>query len=90
MDYELKKMMPFQKITTFETEIGIVRVRQITSFFAKRISVFLKEGQTYKIGTRLGNVLAGSTVVLEIPNKVTVTVKKNDEVLAGETIVARY
>jgi len=90
MDYELDKMMPFQKITTFETEIGIVRVRQITSFFAKRIRVFLKEGQTYVIGTRLGNVLAGSTVVLEVPEVVTVLVKKDQDVIGGETIVARY
>lgn len=90
MDYELKKMMPFQKITTFETEIGIVKVRQITSFFAKRISVFLHEQKTYSIGERLGNVLAGSTIVLEIPDKVTLIVKKDDEVIAGETIVARY
>jgi len=90
MDYELDKMMPFQKITTFETEIGIVRVRQITSFFAKRIRVFLKEGQTYTMGTRLGNVLAGSTVVLEVPDIVTVLVKKDQDVIGGETIVARY
>jgi len=90
MDYELDKMMPFQKVTTIETEIGIVRVRQITSFFAKRIRVFLEVGKTYVIGDRLGNVLAGSTVVLEVPDKVHLTVKKDAEVLAGETIVARY
>ena len=90
MDYQLDKMMPFQKITTFDTEIGVVKVHQITSFFAKRITVFLKEGQEYRIGERLGNVLAGSTVVLELPAHVKIVVKKNDELLAGETIVARY
>lgn len=90
MDYELKKMMPFQKVTTFETPIGIVRVRQITSFFAKRIKVFLKPGEHYDMGTRLGSVLAGSTIVLELPNTVKIVVKKGAEVLAGESIVARY
>jgi phosphatidylserine decarboxylase len=90
MDYQLDKMMPFQKITTFDTKIGIVKVHQITSFFAKRITVFLVKGHEYAIGERLGNVLAGSTVVLELPIHVKIVVKKNDELLGGETIVARY
>jgi len=90
MDYELKKMMPFQKITTFKTAIGIVRVRQITSFFAKRIKVFLKTGRKYDTGARLGNVLAGSTIVLELPDSVKIVVKDGIEVVGGETIVARY
>lgn len=90
MDYELDKMMPFQKVTTFETSIGTFRVRQITSFFAKRITVFLKVGKRYDRGARLGNVLAGSTIVLDLPNCVKIVVKKNSKVLAGETIVGRY
>lgn len=90
MDYELDKMLPFQKITTFDTEIGRIKVRQITSFFAKRISVFLEIGKNYNKGVRLGNVLAGSTVVLELPDQVKVLVKQHDEVLAGETIIAKF
>ncbi len=90
LDYELDKMLPFQKITVFETEIGEITVRQITSFFAKRIEVFLTENQQYQIGTRLGRVLAGSTVVVELPADVEILVKEKDEVLGGETIIAQY
>jgi len=90
LDYELDKMLPFQKITIFETEIGIVRVRQITSFFATRIKVYLKIGEIYKTGERLGFVLAGSTVVVEVPGCVDIVIKRNSEVLGGETIIGRY
>ncbi|KPJ69805.1 hypothetical protein AMJ44_02195 [candidate division WOR-1 bacterium DG_54_3] len=89
-DYMLNKMMPFQKVTTLKTEIGIVRVRQITSFFAKRIQVYVKKGQKVKRGQRLGRVLAGSTIVLEVPKKVSILVKQNQEVVGGETIIAKY
>lgn len=89
-DYMLKKMLPYQKITTFQTEIGIVKVHQITSFFANRVQVYLKVGQKAKRGQRLGSVLAGSTVVLEVPENVEILVKKNQEVIDGETIIGRY
>ena len=89
-DYVLEKMLPFQKVTTIATEIGQVVVRQITSSFAKRISVFVEEGQEVKRGQRLGNVLAGSTIVIEMPKIVRVAVKKHQDVFGGETIIASY
>jgi len=89
-DYMLKKMLPYQKITTFKTEIGIVKVHQITSFFANRVQVYVKVGQKVKRGQRLGRVLAGSTIVLEIPEIVNILVKENQEVIAGETIIGKY
>jgi len=89
-DYMLKKMLPYQKITTFQTEIGIVKVHQITSFFANRAQVYLKVGQEVKRGQRLGRVLAGSTIVLEIPENVKILVKKNQEVIGGETVIGKY
>lgn len=89
-DYTLSKMAPYQKMTTLETEIGEVVVRQITSFFAKRIQVYVHEGEVVHRGQRLGSVLAGSTVVVELPMNVEILVKKEQNVLAGETIIARY
>ena len=89
-DYMSEKMLPYQKVTVLKTEIGIVKVRQITSAFASRIQVFVKSGQQVKRGQRLGRVLAGSTVVLEVPETVTILVKKNQEVLAGESIIGKY
>ena len=88
--YVSDKMLPYQKRTVLETEIGVIAIRQITSFFASRIEVFLKVGEKVERGQRLGRVIAGSTVVLEIPLNLKVLVKVNQEVTAGETILARY
>lgn len=79
-DYTLEKMLPYQKWTVLETEIGNVIVRQITSTFAKRIEVFLHEGDVVRRGQRLGRVLAGSNVVLELPSFVSILVKEGQDV----------
>ena len=89
-NYMTDKMLPYQKRTIFQTEIGQIAVRQITSFFASRIEVFVKIGEKVNRGQRLGRVLAGSTVVLEIPLNIKVLVSKNQEVIGGETIIAQY
>ena len=89
-DYLSKKMLPYQKVTILNTEIGTVKVRQITSAFASRIQVYVHPGQHVKRGERLGRVLAGSTIVLEVPDTVKILVKKNQEVLAGESIIGKY
>lgn len=89
-EYALNKMLPYQKATTLRTEIGEVKIRQITSFFANRIIVYPEVGQDVKIGERLGRILAGSTVVIELPELVVPIVKAHQDVLAGETIIARY
>ena len=88
--YTSTKMLPYQKRTILETEIGQIAIRQITSFFASRIEVFVKVGEKVTRGQRLGRVIAGSTVVLELPMNIKVLVKKNQEVMAGETIIAKY
>lgn len=88
--YAEQKKLPFQKRTVFKTEIGEVAVRQITSLFASRVEVYLKIGEKAKRGQRLGRVLAGSTVVLELPLNIRILASKNQEVLAGETVLATY
>ncbi len=89
-DYMLEKLAPYQKWTVLETEIGEVVVRQITSAFANRIEVFVREGEVVQRGQRLGRVLAGSNVVLELPASVKVLAKEGQDVIGGETIVAKY
>jgi phosphatidylserine decarboxylase len=88
--YATEKMLPYQKRTVFKTEIGEIAVRQITSLFASRIEVFIRVGEKVKKGQRLGRVLAGSTVVLEIPVIIKVLATINQEVIGGETIIAKY
>jgi phosphatidylserine decarboxylase len=96
----------FQKITVLQTRIGIVTVRQITNWWARRIRVFHEVGDDMHIGDKLGRILLGSSVVLEIPKinplnnqEIELLVKEADKsqpvderkrISGGETIVARY
>lgn len=89
-DYTSDKMAPYQKVTTIESEIGVVKVRQITSYFAQRIQIFINIGDGVDRGQRLGRVLAGSTVVLEVPKEVSILITKNQDVTGGETIIGNY
>ena len=70
-----------------QTKWGEFKVRLITSIAATRLAVFVKEGAEVKKGERLGHILAGSTVVLEMPESVPITPKIHDQVVGGETIL---
>lgn len=83
-------LMNVQNVTSIETEIGRVVVKQITGFLARRIKTYVKPGQSVHRGDRLGRILLGSTVVLIVPDSVEVTVAPGQEVIGGETVVGRY
>ena len=99
-EYEQDYLFPVQAVVRIDTPLGEVVVRQISSIWARRIATFVKPGETVATGQRLGHILFGSTVVLELPSTVEVVVvpqlqnrrrKRSDEAIkGGETIVARY
>ena len=99
-EYEKDYLFPVQKVVRLDTEIGEVVVRQISSIWARRIATFVKPGERVAAGQRLGHILFGSTVVLELPLAARVVVdaqlkgrprKRSDQpIKGGETIVARY
>jgi phosphatidylserine decarboxylase len=62
-------------------------VRLITSYWASRLKVWVHAGEHLTKGQRLGRILLGSTVVLELPGKARITVKPGDRLVAGESIV---
>lgn len=85
------KQCPVQKRIIMESEIGEIAVRLITSFAARRIEVWVSEGETVERGQRLGRILLGSTVVLEIPAAINMDIPMGAHVKAGETVLAaRY
>ncbi len=98
--YEKDYLFPVQKVTTLDTAIGEVVIRQISSIWARRITTLAIPGNEVRIGDRMGDILFGSTVVLELPDSVELAVesrlkgrprKRDDEtIVAGETIVARF
>jgi phosphatidylserine decarboxylase len=83
-----EKTCPVQKRLVIATEAGQVAVRLITSLAARRIETWVAEGAKIERGQRIGRILLGSTVVLELPAAVKVLIRTGDRVWAGESEVA--
>lgn len=83
-----EKSCPVQTRLVVASEAGHVAVRLITSLAARRIETWVGEGDEIERGQRIGRILLGSTVVLELPATVELLARKGDRVRAGETIVA--
>lgn len=83
-----EKQCPVQTRIVLDTkEYGQLAVRLITSIAARRIEVWPCDGDMLARGQRLGRILLGSTVVLEMPDDLVVCVQKGQRVWAGETVV---
>jgi phosphatidylserine decarboxylase len=83
------KAAPVQQIVTLRTDIGEVKVRLVTSYWASRIKIWAHPGQHLEKGQRLGRMLLGSTVVVELPGKIDIQLKRMQHVTAGETIIGQ-
>ena len=84
-----EKTCPVQKRLVIATDAGPAAVRLITSLAARRIETWVKEGDEVTRGQRIGRILLGSTVVLELPATTKLLVREGDRVWAGETPVAQ-
>ncbi|MDI1471382.1 Phosphatidylserine decarboxylase [Thermodesulfovibrio sp. N1] len=73
---------------TFETPYGVITVRQVAGFIARRSVCWLKEGQTLKKGDRLGMIKFSSRVDICLPSSFKIQVKVGDKVKAGKTVIA--
>ena len=83
-----EKSCPVQKRLVIATDAGQVAVRLITSVAARRIETWVWDGDIVERGQRIGRILLGSTVVLELPAATKLFVRAGDRVWAGETAVA--
>lgn len=82
------KPCPVQKRLLVATQAGDIAVRLVTSVAARRIETWVREGETIERGQRIGRILLGSTVVLELPASANLLVHPGERVRAGETAVA--
>ncbi len=74
---------------TFMTNIGEVRVIQISGVFAWRVCPYVRKGSIARKGQRIGIIRFGSRVNVWLPaDKVKCVVEKGQKVLAGETTIA--
>lgn len=83
-----EKTCPVQKRIVLATGAEQVAVRLITSVAARRIETWVQAGERIERGQRIGRILLGSTVVLELPSSAQLLVQVGDRVWAGETPVA--
>lgn len=83
-----EKHCPVQKRVVIATEAGQIAVRLITSIAARRIETWVSEGEDIGRGQRIGRILLGSTVVLELPAATRLLVRPGERVWAGQTPVA--
>ncbi|MBI4668738.1 MAG: phosphatidylserine decarboxylase [Elusimicrobia bacterium] len=71
--------------------LGECVVRQITGIVARRILTLVEKDMELKPGTRLGMILLGSRVELEIPRgKAEIWTKVGDKVYAGTTVIGTF
>lgn len=83
-----EKYCPVQTRIVLDThQFGRLAVRLITSVAARRIEVWPQVGHMVERSQRLGRILLGSTVVLEVPEALPLCVTRGQRVRAGETLV---
>ena len=74
---------------TLMTNIGEIRVVQISGIFAWRVCPYVRKGSIASKGQRIGIIRFGSRVNVWLPaDKVKCVVEKGQKVLAGETTIA--
>lgn len=66
-----------------------VLTRQIAGAVARRIVTYVREGEYYHIGDRLGFIKLGSRMDVFLPIESEILVQVGDEVRANETLLAR-
>jgi phosphatidylserine decarboxylase len=64
-------------------------VRQIVGVLARRIVCRVKEGASVQAGERFGVMKFGSRMDIFVPPSAALTVKVNDKVVGGVTVIAR-
>jgi phosphatidylserine decarboxylase len=74
---------------TIEGEKITVVCTQIAGIVARRIVCWKREGENLALGERFGLIKFSSRTDLQMPFNVDVTVKVDDKVKGGETIIGR-
>ncbi|MFA4956973.1 MAG: phosphatidylserine decarboxylase [Candidatus Methanoperedens sp.] len=71
-----------------KTAAGTLELTQIAGVLTRRIVSYISEGTQLKRGERIGMIRFGSRVDVTMPEGYVFTVKLNDKIKAGETIIA--
>src|SRR5450759_178494 len=71
-----------------KTTSGTLELTQIAGVLTRRIVSYISEGTQLKRGERIGMIRFGSRVDVTMPERYVFTVKLNDSIKAGQTIIA--
>jgi phosphatidylserine decarboxylase len=74
---------------TIDHDGQAIVVRQIVGVLARRIVCRVKEGASVQAGDRFGVMKFGSRMDIFVPPSAALTVKVNDKVVGGVTVIAR-
>ncbi|MCW2785658.1 MAG: Phosphatidylserine decarboxylase [Marmoricola sp.] len=79
---------------TLEHTVGdrkrTVIFRQIVGLVARRVVTRVRSGDTIRTGDRIGLMKFGSRMDVFLPPEVSLSVKKGDRTVAGETVLGRW
>lgn len=78
-----------RNIITFNTKYGKVIAVQVAGLVARRTVSYVSEGDVSAIGDRIGMIKFSSRVDHYFPLSFEITVQENDNVKAGESVIAR-
>jgi len=70
-----------------QTDYGIVVMRQVVGFIARRLVCNLQPGQMVTAGQRIGLMKFGSRMDLILPSNIEIKVKPGEKVRAGQSII---
>lgn len=79
-----------RNIVTFDTKYGKVIAVQVAGLVARRTVSYVKEGDVMATGDRFGMIKFSSRVDHYFPLSAEIQVKVDDEVKAGESIIAKF
>ena len=75
---------------SIDARFGSMVVKQIAGLVARRILCYAKENEKMSAGDRLGFIRFGSRTDIILPNEVTLSVKLDQKVYGGQTIIGKY
>jgi|SRR3989338_3539733 len=89
MAYDISKSLQNEKNEVIIQNTRLkVKVIQIAGFLARRIVCNVRKNDKLNKGDKIGMISLGSQTTLIVPDNIHLKVKINDEVRAGETIIA--
>lgn len=80
----------FSNTIILNSQFGKIKIKQIAGIIARRIACWVKKNQNIKKGEKIGLIYFGSQVDIEIPKNIILTIKKQDKVYGGLTVLGEF